>query len=890
MKYPNKSIPPTTFLRILGWICPEDLLEEIEGDLFEKYGRDIEKLGERKAKCRFVWNLVRFCRPGIILRSNFSTTIIDRIMIQNYIKVASRSIAKRKLYAVINTIGLSFGIAFCILIYLFIQDEKSFDNFHVNKAEIYRVNNKRFDFRAFRNNDQDPFSQDVNLPSMLGEVMPEELRQVTSMTRFVRTVDGYLRYNDKVFKEGFTCVDSGFFKMFSFKLLAGNPNKVFKSNSSIVLTSKIAEKYFGKENPVGKLMTLGAMMSGTGDESTVTVAGVIETPPPNSSFDFDVLLPLERLPGFKSTWTDRAYATFVQLYPGTDLATFKNDLNKLYNKYVPDNEEFREREKIPAEYKMNELHFTNLADIHLDTGIKWERSSDPNYSIILGSIALLILVIACINYVSLALTSSANRRIEVGIRKVSGAQRIQLVIQFGMESILMAFLSMLIGLVLVALFLPSFNSFTNKGIEVSSGNWFQYLGVALIIACIVGIISGAYPALYLSHLKPVSILRGRFTGKANAWIAKPLVATQFALSAFLMMSAVIMYKQMKFVATKDLGYDQHQVLFIPTHQGGEQSDRFVETFRAAISTNQRVESVAGTSIPFTYGTMTMGFKQRDEFKVASGYIVDPTYITTLNIKLIAGRNFDINNPADSDCVIVNEAMVKDLKWTDPLNEHLSWRLDAAAPGSKVIGVVSDHHFLSLERSIDPMFLTMDKTFGHYEYILVRISSEDIPGTINSLERSYKSIAPDKPFEYIFLDENVELQYRSYNRWMSIMGFATGLAILISCLGLFGLAGMAVVNQTKEIGIRKILGAELSSIFLLLNKQFIWLSIIAFAVAAFPAWYVMRQWLDSFQFRIEMSWVLFAVSTLAGVLIALLTTGYHTIRAGMVNPSDTLRHE
>jgi putative ABC transport system permease protein len=886
MKHRNDSKPPDSLLRILGWFCPDDFVEEIEGDLLEKYKRDIGKFGERSAKRRFIWNLVRFFRPGIILRNKFSSAIINRIMIRNYFKVASRNIAKRKLYSFINAVGLSLGIAFCMLICLFIQDEKSFDQFHVNKADIYRINNKRFDFVAFRNGEKEPYSENVNMPSKLGEVMLDELRQVKSMTRYMRSVGGFLRYGDKVFTESFTAVDSGFFEMFSFRLLAGNPDKIFNNTSDIVLTSKVAEKYFGKGNPIGKLMTLGI-----GKESIVTVAGVIEAPPANSSVNFEVLIPLENIPWFKSAWSDRSYATFVQLYPNAGLRSFKSDLNQLYVKYVPDNREFRERERIPDEYRMNELHFTNLTDIHLDTRIKWERSSDPKYSVILGGIAFLILVIGCINYISLALTSSANRRTEVGIRKVSGAVRMQLMIQFGMESILMAFVSMLIGLFLVILFLPSFNSFTNKGIEVSTHNWFQILSIAFMLTCVVGVVAGAYPALYLSNVKPASILKGRFTSKANTWFAKPLVVIQFALSAFLIMSAVIMYKQMKFITTKDLGYDQHQVLFIPTQQGsGERSNRFVENFRSAVSSDPQVESVAGTSIPFAYGTMTVGFNAGDEFKVASGYIVDPAYIPTLEIELMAGRNFDVDNPADADAVIVNEALVRDLKWIDPLNEHLNWRRDTVGLGSRVIGVVRDHHFLSLERSIEPMFLTMDKTFGHYEYILLRISGDDIPGTIKNLASVYKTLAPDKPFEYTFLDENVALQYQSYKRWMNIMGFATGFAILISCLGLFGLAGMNVVNRTKEIGIRKILGAELGNIFVLLNKQFVWLSVIAFAVAAFPAWYIMRKWLDSFQFKIEMSWILFAASTAAGLIIALLTTGYHTIKAGMVNPSDTLRHE
>lgn len=468
-------------------------------------------------------------------------------MIGNYFKVASRNIRKRKLYSFINAVGLSIGIAFCVLIYLFIQDENSFDQFHANKRDIYRIDNRHFDFRAFKGGEKDPFSETVRQKAKLGEVMVEELHEVKAMTRYVGAVGGLLRYQEKVFSQRFTGVDSSFLKMFSFKILAGNSSKIFQHESEIVLTSKVAGKYFGTENPIGKMMVLDF-----GGEKVVTVTGVIESPPANSSLSFEVLVPLGILPWFESTWHNSSnYPTFVQLQPGTNLVSFQKNLNNLHDKYVPDKRESRDREKIPDEYRMNELYLTHLTDIHLDAKIKWEKSSDPKYSFILGGIALLILIIACINYISLALTSSANRKTEVGIRKVSGAVKKQLVIQFGMESMVLAFISMVAGLLLVVLFLPSFNSFTNKDIALSMVNGLQLIAVAFLITCVVGIIAGSYPSWYLSSLNPVSILKGRFTAKTNTWFAKPLVVIQFALSAFLIMSAVIMYRQMEFITTKD---------------------------------------------------------------------------------------------------------------------------------------------------------------------------------------------------------------------------------------------------------------------------------------------------------------------------------------------------
>ena len=794
---------------------------------------------------------------------------------------------KRKLYSFINSFGLSIGIAFCLLIFLFIQDEKSFDQFHDNKNNIYLINNKRFEFMRFKNGEKEPFGETVDQNAKLGEAMLEELSEVQYMTRYVGSISGLLRYHEKVFSEKFTGVDSGFFKMFSFKLLAGNPEKVFKNNTDIVITPKVVEKYFGDEDPIGKLMTLD--LNG---ESAFTVVGVVDAPPPNSSISFDILIPVEKSPRFQDTWDSHEYPTFVQLHSNASLSSFGVNLNKLNQKYTGDaSREYRDREKIPEEFKMEELYFTNLSDIHLNTKIKWEKSSDPKYSLILGGIAILIMIIACINYISLALTSSATRKTEVAIRKISGAVKGQLAIQFEIESVILAFISMILAILLVITFLPAFNSFANKDIVISSSNWIQFLVLALLLAFVIGIIAGSYPALYLSGLKPVKILKGGLTNKVNTWFTKPLVVIQFALSAFLIMSSVIMYRQMKFVTTKDIGYNQHQVLYIPTQQGWDaKSDRFVENFRSAVVNDPSILSISGSSVPFTNGTLTLGFQNKGEAKSASSYIVDPDYIPTLEIQLIEGRNFNSLNPADlKDAIIVNEALVKEMRWVDPLNEHLNWHFEEGL-GSKVIGVVKDHNFLSLERSIDPMFLTMDKTFGHYQYILAKLSSIDISGSIKKLEKAYKELAPDKPFEYTFLDEKVAMQYQSYERWMNIITLTTGFAILISCLGLFGLAGTNVVNRTKEIGIRKVLGSRLGDTFALLNKQFVWLSIIAFALATFPAWYAMDRWLNSFQFRIEISWVLFAVSMGVGLLVVLIAVSYHTIKANHMNPAETLKYE
>jgi putative ABC transport system permease protein len=813
-------------------------------------------------------------------------------MINNYLKIAARNILKRKLYSFINAFGLSIGIAFCVLIYLFIQDEKSFDQFHSNKHRIYRMHTTNFDSEAFAKGEKNFYRSHAYMPAKLGEVMLDELAEVEHMTRIKSDVEGVMRYQDKIFKEKAVCVDSGFFQMFSFPLIKGDKNTVFRNTSDAVITEEIAQKYFGDQDPIGKIFTIS--MNG---EKTFSVAGVITAPPANSSITFKILLPMEAQPWFahsRDQWGNFSYPTFVQVRKGTDVAGFKTHLDTLTQKYMADRlKRWRENNKIPSEYKVAEFNFMPLQDIHQAVDVSWEKASDPKYSWILGGIAVLILVIACINYVSLALTTSASRRVEVGIRKVIGAHRGQLVYQFGLESILLAFISMIIGLALAALFLPAFNEFTGKGIALSSSITLPMLGVTLLLTMTVGVLAGSYPSLFLSRFLPALVLKGRFTSRVQAGFTKPLVVFQFFLSASLIICSVIMLRQMNFITTKELGYDHEQLIAVESQSGwSTEADRTVEHFRNQMEGNPAVLGIAGTSSSFNQGWSRYGYKIKDENKSAYVYRVDPHYIPMLGLKIVAGRNFDEKIASDSLGIIVNEALVKDMGWKDPLNEYLNWKEDTVGLGSPVIGVLKDYHFLSLERDIEPLFLSMNKKdIGYLTTMLVKIAPDNIPANVASVKKTWTQLFPDKPFEYTFVDQDVARQYESYSRWMNITGLATGFAILIACLGLFGLAGINALNRTKEIGIRKVMGAELSNIFVLLNRQYILLAMIAFILAAPVSWYVMNHWwLSSFKFKIEIGWELFAVSMFAGLCVALATVSYHAIRAALINPAETLKYE
>lgn len=748
-------------------------------------------------------------------------------------------------------------------------------------------------FDTWQQDPQNPYQRSAWLQTGLKQALKDELPEVELATRFNGGNSAIFRVGEKVFTEKITYVDADFFKMFSFVLQKGNRDKLFQNTSEVVLTPAVARKYFGDEDPIGKTILID-----NEGEKIFTVTGIIDAPPANSSLIFEILLPQENRPYYNrqvTQWGNFNTPTFVQLVAQTDVLKFKNNLDKVIQKYMGDRLEKWRKESaipVPTDVKMFELEFTQLPDWHLKKSIGWDKVSDPQYSLILGGIAILILLIACINYISLALTTSTSRRTEVGIRKVVGAQKKQLIYQFGFESLALALISMVIGFGLVVLFLPAFNQFTGKGMSLNNTNMFQLMGISFGLTLLVGMMAGCYPALFLSSFRPALVLKGGFTSKLQAGFTKPLVILQFALSAFLIISSVIMYRQMRFITTKDLGYNKEQILVIPTQTGwNPEADKTVERFRSRAQQEQSVLSVAGTSSSFNQGYSRYGYKIKDEQKSAYVFAVDPFYLSTLGVDVVLGRNFDVNLPSDSNTVIVNEALVRDMKWTDPLNEYLNWQEDTVGMGSKVIGVVKDYHFLSLEQGIEPMFLSMNKkNVGYLVSMLVKIAPGDIPGSVDKIHKAWQEISPDKPFDYTFLDQDVAKQYESHQRWMSIMGLATCFAILISCLGLFGLAGINAMNKTKEIGIRKVMGAEVSNIFVLLNRQYIWLSMIAFVMAAPLSWYVMNKWLADFQFKIAIGWELFAFSMLAGLLVAMATVSYHAIKAATINPAETLKYE
>jgi putative ABC transport system permease protein len=882
--------PPKILIGFLERFCPPQLLESIEGDLVEQFHLDAETHSLSVAKRRFAWNVIRFFRLEILLRNRFTVKLINAIMVGNYFKVAVRNIQKRKLYSFINAFGLGIGIAFCMLIWLFIRDELSFDQFHENKDHIYRIDARSYNYWDKNLPDKDRWSRQAWQQMGLLSAIKDECPEVVAGTRFNRS-SAIMTYEDKVFMEEYFYVDPDFFRMFSFKLLKGDASSVLSDRSNLVVTTQIAQKYFGEQDPLGKTIQLEI----EGNKS-FTITGVIEDPPANSSLEFRMLMRIENKPGFEqqvSKWGNFNTPAFVQLRADADTAVFRRNLAAVRDKYMGPVIERWRKEGGVRDIDLIQYLPSPLTKIHLMKEVGWNKVSDIQYSYILGGIATLILLIACINYVALALTTSAARRTEVGVRKVVGAIRKQLMYQFGLESVVLSMISLVAGFGLVVLFLPSFNDFTGKGISLSNTNLLQFGFIGVVLALIVGILAGSYPSIFLARFKPAAVLKGGFTTRLTAGFTRPLVVLQFSMSAFLIVSSVIMYRQMKFVGTKDLGYDKDAVVVVPMQSGWSvKADIAYAQLRNELTQWPEIANVAGTSISFNDGFNRYGYKINDINYNAFVYAVDPNYIPTLGMKLEGGRNFNPAIMTDSSAVIVNEALMKDMGWkefTDDL--YLNWHEDSTSRGAKVIGVVKDYNFRSLEAPVEPMFLTMDlKEAGHMDNALIKVATPDMSSLISRLEETWRKLFPDKPFQYSFLDEDVAKQYSQYEKRMSIMGVSTGFAILISCLGLFGLAGINAVNRTKEVGIRKVMGADMRNIFVLLNRQYIWLSLIAFAIAMPFSWWVMDKWLSDFEFHIGMGWELFAMSVVAGLGVAIITVSYHAIRVSLINPAETLKYE
>ena len=818
-------------------------------------------------------------------------------MLKNYLKIAIRNIRKQKLYSLINIFGLTLGITCCILIYLFIQDEFSYDRFHENADNIYRIEEVNYyalkseiePTPFFDSRSPDGIRKSPWMPAPLGPTLMERIPEITNFTRFDE--NGYvIRVGETSLEEDISFVDPFFFEMFSFELIQGDKTTVLSDPNNVVLTPEVAQKYFGKQNVVGE--TIAVTMNN--EEQVFTVTGIAATPPSNSSLPFQILMHVQKKPYFErnmANWNSFNTPLFVELAPGTNIDEFNAKLNEFAEeRYAEDWPRARERRSLPEDAAVMEFIALPFTGIHLDAGSEWFGASNPLYSYILGVIAILILVIACINYVTLALARSSGRAKEVGIRKASGAQRNQIALQFWGETQMLTLFAMVAGVCLAELSLPFFNSVADKSLSINYFENYGFLLAILGVAITTGLIAGSYPALILSRYQPVKVLKGMNTFQFKPRLTKGLLIVQYSLSIFLIISSVIMFKQLEYVSAKDLGYNEEQVIFVDTHRGwSAEGTALMELYRNELNGKQGIVSVSGMTPSFTRGSNRYGFMVDGEEKRSYIYYIDEELISTLGFEIVEGRAFSADRPSDeTESIIVNETLVANMGWENPIGELLPWK--GQENPSTVVGVVKDFHYQSLETEIQPMLFHMDPEQGGIADIAIKIEEGMIPEALESLKSVWTQVAPSTPFDYWFLDDAVARQYEQYQQWLKIMGVSTFIAILIACLGLFGLAGLTAINKTKEIGIRKVLGAGIDQIILLLNKDIVLLIVISLVIAGPASWYIMEKWLSDFAYRITIDAGVFIMSAISALVIAIATVSYHSIKAAIANPVESLRTE
>jgi len=810
-------------------------------------------------------------------------------MIQHYLKITLRNLSRQRGLAFINVFGLSIGLACFILFLLYAVNEFSFDRFHKNSAGIYRV----YEWRQPMNGNKAGGSP--YLPMPLAPAMKQELPEVENYVRFHDSwAPSFIKADGKISREEIVYADPQVFDVFSFELRSGD-HTALNDPHHIVLTEATATKLFGNVNALGKTIEIKI----EDQFEPFVVSAVARDLPVNSSIQFKMLGSFEYFENSKEgkrskeEWRRSAFLSFVKLKEKSSLPDGKK-LLAFYQKHNPE-EEAKLREKgiwkgngAPVTYGLQPL-----LSIHTNPELYggFVEPVDPKTIWLVLAIAAVILFIACINFTTLAIGRSAGRAKEVGIRKVIGSQRKDLLVQFLAEAFLLTVLSTALGLLLAKLLLPYFNQLSGRDLEFSFTYYPQLLWLIFGLMIIVGLLAGSYPSLVLSRFKPIEVLKSKWKVGGSNFFTRSLVTVQFVLSVGLIISTLIIIRQLNFMRSKNPGFDKENVVVIDA-DGVSDTKKTFALFKEQALKDPSIKGVAGAELGLGEGTgwSRSGFEYQGRHKIVYEYYVDNDYLNVLEIPLLAGRNFSPQIASDTvNSVIVNEAMVKDFGWTleNAVGQQIKGYSEEMTP--VVIGVVKDFHFRPFSEKLMPQLFHQYASYQPYKFF-VRIQPGYPSKSLASLEAIWKSIVPDLPFKYDFLDENLDRFYKSETRWSRIVGWAGGISIFLACLGLLGLAALAAVNRTKEIGIRKVLGASVSGIVALLSKDFLKLVVLAFAIASPLAWWFMNKWLQDFAYRIHIGLWVFIIAGASALLIAFLTISFQAVKAALSNPVKSLRTE
>ncbi|RNC79295.1 MAG: FtsX-like permease family protein [Balneola sp.] len=793
-------------------------------------------------------------------------------MLKNYIKIAFRNISKQKGYAFINTVGLAIGMGICLFLFLLMQYAFTYDRYHENSDRIYRV--------ADKITQQNGSILDVAISaSPWGQAMVDDFPEVEDAVRFMGR-GAAIQYENKILRQGITYVDEGIFDVFSYDFKYGNPEGALANPSSIVLTEQMSVRYFGEENPIGRTLLL--------DKEPFEVTGVLQKLNPRSSFMFNSLVPFSSVTeedyASLNDWRSHNLYTYLLLQEGTDIAALEAKFPAFVNRHI--GEEFVQR---------YDIHLQPLTDLFLHSNLYAEHgdSLEIAYIYIFMALGLLILIIACINFVNLSTAQGLKRSKEVGVRKVMGAFKGQLVFQFLAEAVILSIFGVLISLVLVEVALPWFNDIAEWSVEATYLSNPLYLIAIFLVVVLVGVLAGGYPAFVLSAFKPAAVLKGEKTGTGGkSFLRTALVVTQFTVAIFMIVSTLAVDRQLSYLKNKDLGFDKNNILVVGVPDAlSENGHNLVreELFKIPGVSNVSFSSntpgnESGNRVQFyPEGTFS------EDGTLVNTYSIDEYFISQFNLELLQGRDFssDIES-GSSNSLIINEAAASRFGWDDPVGKTITRRIDGEEILYTVVGVVKDFNYETLHSRIAPLIIRYDPE--SFFDITVKVSSADFDGVATQISDALKAFNSGVPVWYYYLEEDIATDYTTEEVIGEMLRYFAYLTIFIACLGLLGLVSFSVINRRKEIGIRKVLGASVASIVQSISFDFLKLVVIGFLIGAPLAYFLIQQWLNSFAFSTTPGIVVFAGSGIAIIGVALLTIGYQAIKAALANPVDSLKSE
>ena len=837
-------------------------------------------------------------------------------MLKTNLKLAFRNILRNKLYATINIIGLGVASAFCILVYLYVKNEQSFDSFHKDGDRLFRVEETDVfatvrnakpskNFFSFLMKDAEQKNM-IQTPTALAVDLKRNFPEIENAVRLAGIGEEVIKVGNQNFKEpgdNLTYADADFFEVFNYPLISGNPVTVMSGlKQQAVISQRLAEKYFGTVDAVGKIL----LMPNEPNRPPITVSGVFKNFPVNSSLQFDMVMPIESDPDYKSNY-DRGVNSFsdpliIKVKKGTDLGKFQAKLNLFAKTYFKSIVEWAKKDDPKVNTGDMHIILRPYADAHYNQGEGWPHYTDLKNIFQLVCITIVILFIACLNYILLTLTNAISRSQDVGVRKTIGAGRIQIIIQYYTETQLLAIIAVMAGFMLSVICLPFFGTLTGTPIELANFSFGTIALFLLVLSVALGLLAGIYPAFAMSGLKPLNILRGFSAYRINPFLSKSLVVLQFTICVVMVISTMTINRQIHFLNETDMGFDKDLVLKIRSPYSWldkSKTNVLRDRLRNYVATDPAIADFTSGSSYFGGGNHNT-FLLNGEKVVLQAMNVDYNYFLFLKIPIIAGRTFSRDIATDSaklsypelekgrksnfafHAVVVNKTLYKMLG-KPPVGEF------DRQMGGIIIGVCADYHTADLTQKIMPTYHTINDGTNDSYWLKIR-PGQSIPKTIEKLRVNWNQLTGNLPFEYSFLDEDVAKSYESYLHWMTTITTSCILAIIIACLGLFGLSGLTTLNRTKEIGIRKVLGASATNLFLLLNRGTLILSLGSFIIAAPIAFYLVHQWLDNFAYRIKPDWLLFASAGAIALLTAVIAVSYHTIKAAMGNPVESLRNE